>query len=152
MPFYLWSQNAASNATADPTCPFPVGMSPSAVGSGIRAEMAALAKYRDDIAGAIVTAGTSTAYTVTSYSAYDTLAHMNGQVIAFTPHVTNGATVTLNVDGLGVRGLRSAPGVDLQAGTLIAGTPYLAIYNNGSSVFYLQGFYGNPYCVTLGAL
>jgi hypothetical protein len=87
--------------------------------------MAATAKYRDDIAGAITTGGTSTAYTVTSYQVFDTLAHMNGALIAFTPHVTNGATVTLNVDSLGAKPLRPAPSVELQTNVLIAGTPYI---------------------------
>ena len=45
--------------------------------------MAATAKYRDDIAGAIVTAGTSTAYTVSSFQVFDTLTDLNGQMIAF---------------------------------------------------------------------
>ena len=33
---------------------------------------------------------------------------LDGQMIAFTPHTTNAATVTLNVDGLGAKPLRSA--------------------------------------------
>jgi hypothetical protein len=37
--------------------------------------MASTAAYRDDVAGAIATGGTSTAYTVTSYQIFDTLAH-----------------------------------------------------------------------------
>jgi microcystin-dependent protein len=115
--------------------------------------MAATAKYRDDIAGAIVTAGTSNAYTVSSYELFDTLARLNGQMIAFTPHATNGDTVTLNVDGLGAKPLRSSPGAELVNGTLIQGTPYVAIYNNVDSVFYLRCFYSNPFNVPfLGGL
>jgi len=113
--------------------------------------MAATAKFRDDIAGAIVTGGTSTAYTVGSYQSFDTLAHLNGMVIAFTPHTTNAATVTLNVDSLGAKPLRSAPNVELLAGTIIQGTPYIAVYNNSDSAFYLRGFFGNPYNIPLGA-
>jgi microcystin-dependent protein len=30
----------------------------------------------------------------------------------------------------------------LLAGTIIQGTPYVAVYNNGDGAFYLQGFYG----------
>src|SRR3954463_3824906 len=116
MTFWKWSRTASINATADSTCPFPEGMAPSAVNDGVRGAMAALAKYRDDRSGTIVTGGSSTAYTVTSYQGFDTLAHMDGTMIAFTPHATNGATVTLNVDGLGARPLRSAPGADLLAG------------------------------------
>lgn len=147
---YLWSRTAGSNATADPNVGMAEGMAPSAVNDGIRALMASAAGFRDDIAGAIVTGGSSTAYTVTSYQIFDTLAHMSGQMIAFTPHTTNGATVTLNVDGLGAKPLRSSTSVELLAGTLIAGTPYTALYNNSDAVWYLHNFYGNAYNTPLG--
>jgi microcystin-dependent protein len=149
MTLYKWSQTAASDATADSTINWAEGQSPSSVNDSARAMMAATAKYRDDIAGAIVTGGTSTAYTVSSYEVFDTLAHLNGQMIAFTPHTTNGATVTLNVDSLGAKPLRSAPSTELLAGTIIQGTPYVAVYNNADGAFYLQGFFGSPYSVPL---
>jgi microcystin-dependent protein len=139
MTLYRWSQSQGSNAGADSTINWAEGQAPSTVNDSARAMMAATAKYRDDIAGAIVTAGTSTAYTVSSYEVFDTLAHLNGQVIGFTPHVTNGATVTLNVDSLGAKPLRPAPSVELQSGVLIQGTPYVAVYNNSDGVFYLRG-------------
>lgn len=151
MPLWSWSKTANNNSNADPTINYEIGMAPFAVGSSARSSMAAVAQYRDDIAGSIVTTGTSTAYIVASNSGFDTLAHLNGQVLAFQPHTTNGATVTLNVDGLGAKPLRSAPGVELQSGTIIQGTPYLAFYNNTDGAFYLQGFYGNPYNVPLAA-
>jgi microcystin-dependent protein len=72
-------------------------------------------------------------------------------VIAFTPHATNGATVTLNVDGLGAKPLWSAPSVELPAGVLVQGTPYAALYNASDAAFYLQGFFANPYSVPIGA-
>ncbi len=130
MTLYKWSQTASADATADSTINWAEGQSPSSVNDSARAMMAATAKYRDDISGAIVTGGTSTAYTVISYEVFDTLAHLHGQMIAFTPHTTNGATVTLNVDSLGAKPLRSAPNTELLAGVLIQGTPYVAIYNN----------------------
>jgi microcystin-dependent protein len=151
MTLYKWSQTASSDATADATINWAEGQSPSSVNDSARAMMAATAKYRDDIAGAIVTSGTSTAYAVSSYQVFDTLAHLGGQVIAFTPHVTNAATVTLNVDSLGAKPLRTSPNTELLAGTIIHGTPYVATYNNSDGAFYLQGFYANPYNVPLGA-
>lgn len=150
MAWYSWSQTAASNASADSSINWAEGQAPSSINDSARAMMAATAKYRDDVAGAIVTSGSSTAYTVASYSMFDTLAHLNGQIIAFSPHATNGATVTLNVDGLGAKPLRSSPNVELQAGTIIQGTPYIATYNNSDGAFYLQAFYGNPYNIPLG--
>lgn len=149
MTLYKWSQTAASDATADSTINWAEGQTPSSVNDSARAMMAATAKYRDDIAGAIVTGGTSTAYTVTSYQVFDSLAHLNGQVIAFFMNVTNGGACTLNVDGLGAKPLRSASGIELPAGTLIQNTPYTAVYNNASGEFFLHGFYGNPYNIPL---
>jgi microcystin-dependent protein len=151
MTLYKWSQTAAADATADSTINWAEGQAPSSINDSARAMMAATAKYRDDIAGAIVTSGSSTAYTVASYELFDSLVHLHGQMIAFTPHVTNGATVTLNVDSLGARPLRSAPNAELPAGTIIQGTPYVATYNNTDGAFYLHNFFGNPYNVPIGA-
>jgi microcystin-dependent protein len=154
MSFWKWSRTASSNATADATINWAEGQAPSTVNDSGRAMMAAAAKFRDDISGAITTGGSSAAYTVASYQAFDTLASMNGAMIAFTPHTTSGATVTLNVDGLGARPLRLAPGAtnDLPAGTLVQGTPYVATYYNAAGEWILQGLAGNPYSIPLGGM
>jgi microcystin-dependent protein len=48
--------------------------------------------------------------------------------------------------------LRSSPGVELQAGTIIQGTPYVCTYNNTDGAFYLLNFFGaSPYLIPLGA-
>jgi hypothetical protein len=89
---------------------------------------------------------------LTSNQGFDSLANMSGKMVAFIPHATNGATVTLNVDGLGAKALRSAPSVELPAGVLIQGTPYCAVYNNSTTEWILQGFWGaNEYSIPLGA-
>jgi microcystin-dependent protein len=149
---YKWSRTAASNSTADANINFSEGQAPSSVNDSARALMASAAGFRDDISGAIVTTGTSTSYAVTSYQIFDSLANMNGQMIAFTPHATNGATVTLNVDGLGAKPLRSAPSTELQAGVLVQGTPYVATYNNSDAAWYLQNFFVNPYIAPIGGM
>jgi microcystin-dependent protein len=59
--------------------------------------------------------------------------------------------VTLNVDGLGAKPLRSAPSVELPAGVLVQGTPYTALYNSSDAAFYLHAFYSNPYSIPIGA-
>src|SRR5713101_6981918 len=152
MTLYKWSTTAANNATADSTINWAEGQAPSSVNDSARAEMAAVAKFRDDIAGAITTGGSSTAYTVTSSQGFNSLANMSGKMIAFVPHTTKGATVTLNVDGLGAKPLRSAPSTELLAGVLVQGTPYVATYNNAAAEWLLHGFYGNPYNVPLGGM
>jgi microcystin-dependent protein len=153
MTLYKWSQTASADATADSTINWAEGQSPSSVNDSARAMMAATAKYRDDIAGAILTGGTSTAYTVTSYQVFDTLARLGGQMIAFVAHTSNGGACTLNVDSLGAKPLRIALGVDPTIGQLIAGTPYTVTYNNSDAVFYLHGVISNPQsAIPLGAI
>lgn len=151
-----WSQTAAANATADSTVNFAEGQAPSSINDSARALMASVAKWRDDISGAIVTSGTSTAYTVPSYQGFQSTAIGAGgfgnQIVAFTPHATSGGTCTLNVDSLGAKPLRSAPGVELPAGTLVQGTPYAAVYNVSDAAFYLQGFFNNPYTIPIGGV
>lgn len=152
MPFFLWSTTANTNASVDPTINFAEGQAPSTLNDSNRAAMARLREFANDITGAIVTTGTSTNYAVSSYQQFDSLAHMDKQMISFVPHVTNGAfQAFLNVDGLGLKTIRSATGVDILAGTLIQGTPYTVTYNNTDGIFYLHGFFGNPYNIPLGA-
>jgi len=157
MSFWKWSRTANNNAAADGSINWAEGQAPSSVNDSARAMMAAAAKYRDDIAGAIVTGGTSTAYTISTYQSFDTLAHMDGAMISFTPHTTNGASVTLNADGTGAKPLRPAPGIELATGTLVQGTPYVCTYNNSDAVFFLKNFFGSnpaftPYLVPIGAM
>lgn len=153
MTFWKWSKTAAANATADGTINWAEGMAPSAVNDSARSMMAAVAKWRDDIEGAVATGGTATAFTLTSNQAFDTLANMNGHMVALVPHATNTGPCTLNVDGLGAKALRSAPGVELLGGTLILGTPYVATYRNSTNEWLLHGFYGlSEYSIPLGGM
>jgi hypothetical protein len=123
-------------------------------GSGTReigaGGLASRSMFPEDISGAIVTGGTSTAYTISTFRKYGTLAAMDGDIIAFTPHATNGAPVTLSADGLAAKPLRLSPGVELQSGMLILGTPYFCLYNNTAGAFYLHALGGNLYGIPLG--
>ena len=149
---YTWSKTPAANAGADNTVNWQEGQPPSSVNDSARAMMTSVAKYRDDISGAVVTTGTAAAYQVASNQKFDTLVNFHGQVIAFTPHVTNAAgPVTMTVDGFANLPLRTAPGTELPAGILIQGTPYAATYNNTDGSLYLHGLFGNPYNVPLAA-
>jgi len=118
--------------------------------------MARTADFRDLISGKLVTTGTGTAYVLASLQtpAFDTLAHMDGQMFAFVPNVTNTGPVTLAVDGLTAKPIRSQTGAagDLGSGTLILGTPYVVTYYNSVGEFILQGFVGTPLIVPIGAL
>lgn len=151
MTLYKWSQIATADATADSTINWAEGQPPSSVNDSARGMMAAIAKYRDDTAGAIVTTGTSTAYTLTSYQGFDSTNRLRGQLIAFVPHTTNGGACTLNVDGLGAIPLRQISNVDLAAGTLVQSTPYSVIYSPTTSEFNFHNVFGNPYIIPIGA-
>jgi microcystin-dependent protein len=149
MSFFKWSRTANNNATADPSINWAEGQAPSTVNDSARALMAAAAKYRDDVAGIIITGGTNSAYTLTSNQQFDSLANMDGKVIGFVPHVTNAAGVTLNVDGLGAKAITVTNAVGLEAGVLIAGTPYVAVYNNAQAQWRLFGFSPSEYDIPL---
>lgn len=149
MTLWKWSTDPATNGSADATCPWPEGMAPSQVNDSARGGMAAVAKNRDDISGKLVTSGTSTAYTITSNQGFDSLAHLDGAMIAFVLHTTSGAAPTLNVDGLGAKTIRGQSGVALAAGVLLEDTPYVAFYNNTSGEFVLHSF--NPGEIPIGS-
>lgn len=138
-----WSKTAASNASADSNQNWAEGMAPSAVNDSARGGMASVAKWRDDLNGTLTSGGTSTAYTVTTNQSFAALAA--GLEVTFVANATSGGTATINVDSLGAKPLRSAPGVDLTPGVLIAGTPYRATYfTSNSGEWILHGFYSEP--------
>ena len=151
MPLWKWSKTAASNATADASINWAEGQAPSSINDSARSMMARIAEYRDDIAGAIVTSGTSTAYTVSSNQGFDSLADMDGAVIAFTPHATSGSAPTLSVDSLTAKKIRFQTGVDLPDGSLVQGTPYVGTYYNTAGEIILHNVGGNPFNIPLGA-
>lgn len=119
--------------------------------------MAAVAKYRDDIAGSITTAGISTAYTVATSQVLDSL--RNGFRVAFSPHVDCGAAPTLAVDGLAAKPLRPYHAVDFAAGELKQGAMYSGVYNSVNGEWIVDGYFtgfltsgGNPDLVSIHGL
>lgn len=127
----VWSTTAATNSGSDSAVNWAEGQAPSSVNDSARGMMAAVAKWRDDHNGTLTTAGSSTVYTLASNQVFGSLTA--GYEITFCLDETNGATVTINVDGLGAKPLRPAPGVELAAGQLKAGVPYRATYFTSNS-------------------
>lgn len=155
-----WSTTAASNATADSTVNFAEGMAPSAVNDSARALMASVAKWRDDLNGSLTTAGTSTAYTLTTNQSFASLAALANQELAFTVHTTSGATPTLAVDGLTAKPIRLATGSTLPTGALVADSVFHVTYNNTSGEFLVRNqtssfssaTFGGAVTITTGGL
>lgn len=138
MTLWKWSQTAASNATADSSVDWSEGMAPSAVNNSARAEMAAVAKYRDDVSGTkVTTGGSADAYTFTSNQSLTSLT--DGFKIAFILSATNTGASTINVDSLGTKPLRTKTGAALVAGEVVAGCVYTAAYDSGNDEWLIHG-------------
>jgi microcystin-dependent protein len=138
---YDWSQTPGSNDTSDTASDiqWAEGMAPSDVNDSARAMMTEMRKWIDDL-GAYASgstmqtsAGTSTAYTLTTEGAADNLE--NGRIVCFLVDETNGASATLNVDSLGAKPIYGDDGA-LPAGALPINTIQCLSYNaaaNGGS-------------------
>lgn len=149
MSFWQWLKTASGNATADLTINWSEGMAPSSVNDSGRAMMAVLAQYRDDISGSLTTGGIATAYTLTTNQGLASTP-ATGQLIAFVPNLTNGIAPTLTCDGGTAYPIQSATGVSVGAATLVAGTPYTAMF--GGSAWLLRNIFGNPFNIPLGGM
>jgi microcystin-dependent protein len=132
MTFWKWSKTASSNSNADATINFAEGQAPSSLNDSGRALMAAAAKFRDDISGALAaTTASANTYAVTTNQNLTSLTA--GFEVAFVPDETNTGTSTLAVDGLTAKPLRNVQGTELGAGVLIANTIYRATYSTTNS-------------------
>jgi hypothetical protein len=144
MSFFTWSKTALTNTTADATINWQEGQSPGSVNGSARGMMAALAKYREDMAGMVTLAGTAPTYTITTNQVYTSLA--DGISIYFRCHSTNTGSsgATLNVDGLGAKALRQFTTVHLVAGKLLTGSIYGATYRLSTDEWLLHNSYVGP--------
>jgi hypothetical protein len=157
---WQWSQTPATNGNSDPTINWQVGMAPSAVDPSARSMMARMAEYRDDISGSLATGGTLTAYTVTTNQANGSVGicnggagpPTNGQMIAVTPNVTNGAAPTIAVDTCTAAPIQISAGTAVPSGTMILGTPYRMKYSTSNTAWILEGFYNLPYAIPIGSM
>jgi hypothetical protein len=136
-----WSQTAADNATADSAVNWAEGMAPSAVNNSARAEMASVAKYRDDTAGTLTTGGTSTAYTVTSNQVFGSLSELDGNELTIKFNATSGASPTLAVDGLTAKAIHSVEGTVIPTGALLADSIHRLTYDNANNCFVVNGWF-----------
>jgi hypothetical protein len=125
--FDSWSKTAASNGNIDATINYSEGQLPSTLNNSNRAEMAALASFRDDINGSLTTAGSSNAYTITTNIAFTALA--TGLMIAFKANHTNTGAATLAANGLTAKALRTQDDAALLPGQITNNGQYFAKYD-----------------------
>ena len=145
-----WSRTANSNSNADSTVNLPEGQAPGSLNDAARAMMAAVAKYRDDRAGMIDTAGTSTAYTATSYQSFTSLT--DGLSITLRIDETNGAAPTLNVDSLGAKAIQGVSGTAIAAGRLLAGGIYTFTYSTSAVAWIVNALFSETVEIASGTV
>lgn len=158
MSVFKWSQTPGSNDDIDSTINLQEGQSPGSLNNSARAMMAAIAKYRDDVSGNLVTGGTSTAYTLTTNQTFTALT--DGIFVAARMSATSGTDPTLNVDSLGAKDiLIDATPTNVPSGALVSGQVYLFVYDSTADGWLVQGFRGdvltdndNPDLVAIEAL
>jgi hypothetical protein len=152
---WQWSTTASSNSSIDPTINWREGMPPSAVNDSSRAEMAALAAYRDDISGLLTSTGTASAYSVSTNQnlcASPSTVPQDGQQLALTMNITNGTAPTLIADACSPYPIQSAPGVAVGSASLIQGSPYTLRFSVANNAWMLRDFYGSALTVPLGGM
>ena len=86
-----------------------------------------LTTFKAIAAKAVSAGGTGNAITIANTFAQT--AYNLGNKIVFLATATNTAAVTVNVDGLGVKSLKSHDGTALSSGSITSGSIYEAIYN-----------------------
>lgn len=150
MTVFLWSTTAATNDDVDATINWQEGQSPASVNNSARAMMAAIAKWRADLSGNLVTAGSSTAYTLTTNQVFTSLT--DGLMVAARMDETNGASPTLNVDSLGAKSIATVYGTAVGAGKLRAGAIYVFTYDSTDDKWIVHGNPNNAFESGTGVL
>jgi len=139
MPTYLnpqaWSKTAASNDGADSAFGTIADTSyPRPVLDWYRGDMAAAAKYADDVGGALVAGGSANALTVTTNQNLSS-AHLAAGLclVVRASEANTSATVTFSPDGITAANIKCSDGSSLGIGQIKAGMPLMLFYNAGSS-------------------
>lgn len=140
-----WSQTAATNASADSNVNWAEGMAPSQVNDSARAEMASVAKWRDDLNGTVVTSGSSGAFTATSNQNFSALTVLDGQSLRVRFKSPNSQSATLNIDGLGAKPLHVDATNALPAGRITTDSIWDLTYDNTAGAFIVKNSgFGSP--------
>ena len=130
---YSWSATPGSNATQG-DINFSEGQAPSTLNGSSRVLMSDVAKWRDLISGAKISA---TADTMTLTSGASLASYAQGTLICFENGATNTTAVTINVDSLGAKAIVKNFNVPLVAGDLVSGGIYIIAYEATAGNFQL---------------
>lgn len=151
MSIWNWSHTPGDNANADATINWQEGMPPSQVNDSARAMMARVADWRDDFSGKTISAGSASAYTLTTFQGIASVPQ-DGQLVAMTAHTGNLTGATLQVDGGTVYPIWLATSLAIAQGVMAQGTPYQFKWSAANSAWMLVGYQGQPSIVPIGAI
>jgi hypothetical protein len=101
---YDWSKTAASNANSDSGINWAENQDPGTVNDSARAMMGRDAEWRDDLIGIVTVGGSANAITITTNSAFTTLA--DGRRFTFKASADNSGATTINANGTGAKSVR----------------------------------------------
>ncbi len=131
-----WSTTAANNASADSSINWAEGQARASVNDSARSMMAAIAKDRNLKNGSITTGGTANAQTFTSGRSYTAVP--TGLRVLLKIGVTNTASATLNMDGIGGVTIKDMFGDNISAGALVLGS-YVEFRFDGTNWIVIGG-------------
>lgn len=125
-----WSKTANSNNGADAGIgTLADGSFPNTVDNWWRGDMAAVARWADDIGGGLKAGGTANAITVATNQGLDSGHLADGLMLVVKATVPNtSASVTFAPDGHTARAVKTADGSALSAGQIKAGAPLVLVY------------------------
>ena len=110
------------------TTPTSGPLSGTAYASGVNEEVAALWRISSEPLTSVSGTNTITAATlVTATGGF--AAYAVGNKFSFIAAATNTSTVTINIDSLGAKAIKTAGGGDLSAGQIVSGTQYIIEYD-----------------------
>lgn len=125
-----WSTTAGSNGNADSNVGMAEGQSPPSLNNGVRAAMAAIKGFSNQLLGAKTTGGSSNAYTYTSDSVAAITSYAAGRGFVFKANHTNSGAATFNADGVGATAIRKGGAqTALAANDIVANGIYFVVYN-----------------------
>lgn len=157
MGVFQWSQTASDNDDADSAINLRENQAPSTYNNAVRAVMAMVKKWFDDISGNLVTGGSDTAITIATNTTGITLT--DGVFVRARITTTNGAAATLNVDAGGAKAIQSKSGTAIPAGALVAGSIHHFTYDSSADAWIVGGRFGdalssgdNPDLIAIEAL
>jgi hypothetical protein len=138
---HSWSTVAINNGTTDPLIDWHEGQARASVNNSSRSEMAAIAKHRNLNNGSIVTTGTANAQAFLSGVTYESIPSGLTARLKVGGGLTNTASMTLNMDGIGATLVKTANGDNLRGGEFVADCYVDLLYNGTNWIFlYSQQF------------